>query len=114
MISTHPPASLQGVLWSVNVQQLDMQKDKEYIIHQVLINGTMKDLKWLFTTYGKSTIAECFLNHPMKIYPRIDFFFVKNLLLSLSNIQLDENLYMSSTPGINKIRTSGKFGFPHS
>ena len=106
MISTHPPASLQGVLWSVNVQQLDMQKDKEYIIHQLLNYGTMEELKWLFTTYSKKEIIETFVKQPAKIYFKQTYFFVKNCLLSLSHINLDEQNYVTSISGPVRQRTA--------
>jgi len=108
MVSTHPPQSLQGVLWSVNVQQLDMQKDKEYIIHQLLNYGTMEELKWLFTTYGKSIIADCFFNHPMKIYPRSVFCFVTRFLFPIPPHALDEQDYVTSISGPVRQRTANR------
>lgn len=37
------PENWQGILWSCNVKKLDWQKDKNYIIHQVLMYGDLKD-----------------------------------------------------------------------
>lgn len=106
MIAHHPPQSLQGVLWSVNVQQLDMQKDKEYIIHQLLNYGTMPELRWLFTTYSKKEIVDTFVQQPAKIYFKQTYFFVKNCLLSLSHINLDEQNYVTSISGPVRQRTA--------
>ena len=31
------PKSFQGILWSANIKNLDLERDKGYIIHQVLM-----------------------------------------------------------------------------
>jgi len=33
------PKFLQGVLWSVEVDDLDLQKDRAYIVNQILVYG---------------------------------------------------------------------------
>lgn len=45
MKKTKIPKRLQSVLWSVNIDGLDIKKNKSDIIHQVLIYGVLDDLK---------------------------------------------------------------------
>ncbi len=78
------PQSLQGVLWSTNVRNLDLEKDKEYIIHHVLTYGNLEQIKWLSSVYSKSEIKEVFKKRPQKIYTPSSFNFVKNYLLSIT------------------------------
>lgn len=100
------PKNLQGILWSVDIKDLDIEKDKWYIIHQFLIYGDFKELAWLFKTYGKKEILKVFLNTPSKNYPAIIFHFVKNYLLGLKNKTLDEGAYVTSIHGPVKPRAA--------
>lgn len=102
------PKTLQSVLWSVNINQLDVERDKYYIIHQVFIYGDFTDLKWLFNTYSKKELIETFLV-PYKNYPRTVFYFVKNFILGLKNILLDEDDYVTSIHGPVRQRTPPGF-----
>jgi len=102
------PKKLQGVLWSVNVDSLDLKKDRYYIIHQILIYGRMEDIEWLFKNYSKKEIIEVFLL-PYKSYPKFIFYFVKNYLLSCQDKQLDEGAYVTSISGPVKLRTPPGF-----
>ena len=100
------PKKLQPILWSVNVNHLDLNKDKEYIIHQVLIYGTLSEIKWLFDTYSKKDITKVFINSPSKNYPRVVFLFVKNFILKLRNKILNEEKYVTSIHGTIRQRAS--------
>ena len=103
---THPPNSLQGTLWSSDVNQLDLDKHKAYIIHQVLTFGNMDQLKWLFDTYPKREIVDTFVHQPMKMYPKHIYWFTKNHLLSLHHTQLDEQNYVTSLFGPTRPRAA--------
>lgn len=92
------PKNLQGVLWSMPVEDLDLQRNKNYIIHQILAYGTWENLKWLFKTYPKEEIGEVFLNHPEKDYTFPAFNFAKNILLNLNSMPVDQTLYVRSFP----------------
>ena len=74
------PASLQGILWSKSVENLDLERDKNCIVHQILAYGRWEDLQWLFKTYDRSVIREVFVTSPQKDYVRPAFNFVKNFL----------------------------------
>lgn len=57
------PGFLQSVLWSYNLAELDLEKDKAAIIAQVLNYGDWKDLKWLCSIYSDKDIKKI-VSHP--------------------------------------------------
>lgn len=77
------PKRLQGVLWSMPVERLDVERDANYIIHQVLSYGVLEDLRWLYSTYGADRVKSEFVNRPQKIYPPQAYNFVKRMLFNL-------------------------------
>ena len=99
------PEKLQPILWSCDINQLDLERDKGYIIHQVLIYGAMDDLRWLMRVYNKEELIHVFLHAPYKNYPNYIYFFVKNYLLGLKDVSLDENQYVTSIHGSVRPRT---------
>lgn len=104
-MTKHLPKSLQGYLWSADVNDLDMEKDRVYIIHQLLMYGTFKDIGWLFKKYSLKEIREVFTHYPQQIYTKDSFNFVKNFLLSLEDLKLDEEKYITSIFGKVRPRT---------
>lgn len=102
------PKKLQPVLWSANTDNLDLVKDRYYIVHQILIYGSFDDLKWLFRHYSKKEVTEVFLK-AYKNYPNNVFYFVKNYILNLKNIDLNEDDYVTSIHGPIKQRTATGF-----
>lgn len=90
------PASLQGVLWSQSTKQLDLQKDKTYIIHQILRFGNLEDIRWLKTAYDPETIRHTFLAIPQPVYSKASLRFVKNAILNLEEQSIDESKYIQS------------------
>lgn len=99
LVMSQIPSSLQSILWSVDVKHLEPDRDKGYIIHQVLNYGSFVDLRWLLQTYSKNDIIDVFVNQPSKTYPKPVFQFVKNYILGLKNRSLDENAYITSIHG---------------
>lgn len=89
------PSFLQGILWSVRVEDLDLQKDKVYIIHQILSYGNFKELRWLLKNYSLQEIKKVFLDHPIKVYRPQAFNFIKEIFLSIKG-KLNEKKYVSS------------------
>ena len=77
------PNFLQPFLWSVKIDDLDLKKDKIYIINQILAFGDLETLRWLFKNYSLREIRNVFLSHSMRIYRRSGFNFVKNILLDI-------------------------------
>lgn len=104
---TKIPHKLQPILWSRDVKNLNLEKDKVYIIHQILMYGDLNEIRWLFRTYGKKVIVNVFLNHPSKQYPKETFHFVKNFLLNLRGRSLNKDSYVTSIYGPVRQRTAG-------
>jgi hypothetical protein len=93
------PSSLQHLFWSVRLEDIDLQKDKVYIINQVLGFGGLPELRWLFKTYPREVIKEVFLKQPIKTYRAPTFNFVKEILLGIEEF-LPEEKYVVNTPRI--------------
>lgn len=91
------PKNLQGILWSRDVNNLDLEGDKAYIINQILAYGTLESIAWLFKTYSKDKIAEVFVNKPIKNYTASSFNFAKNILLE-NKSNLSEEKYVENLP----------------
>jgi len=91
------PQKLQGILWSVDVDRLDLEENRSYIINQILSLGRMEELRWLFKTYGKEELRETFIHQPAKIYSPSAFAFAKNILLDLVEKDLAPNKYVQSS-----------------
>lgn len=92
------PKKLQGVLWSVDLKDLDLEKNKCYIINQILSLGTLKELNWLFKTYPPAVIKKIFIEKPAKIYTPSAFNFSKNILLGFMKRDLPLNKYVKTLP----------------
>lgn len=90
------PKSLQGALWSVDISKLDLEKDRAYIVNQVLSYGTLEEIRWLMGMYGEKTVREVFLNQPMKVYTKPCFALIKNALLNLSQVDISEEKYVQA------------------
>lgn len=95
------PSDFQALLWSKGINKIDFEKDRVYIIHQILAYGDIKDIQILYKIYPKSLIKEVFLNYPLKIYTKPIFRFVKNFILKIKNI-LAEEKYVRDFPRIIK------------
>lgn len=106
MKSPAVPKKLQPILWSTDVKLLDVQRDKGYIINQVLIYGTLDETKWLFDTYSKREVVRVFLTKPSKQYPKEVYYFIKNFILSLKDNTLDEQDYVTSISGPTRPRAA--------
>lgn len=92
------PKRLQSILWSTDVRLLDLERDKNYIIHQTLSYGRLGDIRWLFQTYPKDEIKKVFTRIPYKDYTASRFYFVRKYLLGLAGASFDERRYVKNTP----------------
>jgi len=77
---------------------LDLEKDKIYIIHQILAYGDVADIKWLLTAYPKNTIDHVFTTTPYKDYRKSRFHFVKNMIVGSTHQTLSDSFYVKNTP----------------
>jgi len=107
MKSQKIPARLQAILWSSDIEHLDLDYHKGYIIHQVLRFGSLDDIKWLLHIYGENKVQNVFLQHPNKSYFKKDFYFIKNYILGLKDKILDEDDYVTSIHGKIRPRAAG-------
>lgn len=90
------PKRLQPILWSKSIDKLSLEDDKNYIVHQVLMYGDLKDIKWLFDTYSRNKVREIFIKHPKKVYTPPAFKFVKDIILGFRDEKLEEKDYVKS------------------
>ena len=90
------PQEFQPILWSTNIKSLDLEKDKNYIIHQVLMYGDLKEIAWLLKVYSKEEVKRVFEEAPMKIYDFQSFNFVKNIILGLKRQHLPFKKYVTT------------------
>jgi hypothetical protein len=83
------PKSLQWIFWSYKIESLDLERDKDYIIPQVLNYGTEKELKWLFKVYPEKEIKKVIKN------PRRGVWFKKvlNFWTKIYNIKLKKKVF---------------------
>lgn len=100
------PENLKPLFWSDDFNALDSQKHKAHIVHQILIYGTIEDIKWLFKTYSKKEIISIFINKPSKNYPAEVYHFIKNYLLDLKKLDLNPDKYVTSISGPIRQRAS--------
>lgn len=94
------PAHFAGVLWSKDPVNLDLQADKNYIIHQILMYGTLEDIQFLHRLYDDVEIKRVFLQHPAKIYTKHALAFTRNYILGLEKAKINESAYLTSTPRV--------------
>lgn len=90
------PRNFQAILWSKSINKLDLEKDKHYIVHQILSYGNLKQMKWLFRIYPVCEIKEIFIKYPKKIYQPAVFYFIKNIILGLKKKRLKEEDYVKT------------------
>lgn len=83
------PKQFQRVLWSYDVNKMDLEKDKREIITQVLNYGTWEDLKLLYKLYSEKEIKEVVKN------PRRGVWFEKvlNFWVLMFNIHLKKEVW---------------------
>lgn len=89
------PKNLKGILWSKNIADIELERDKVYIIHQVLSFGDIDEIRWLFKNYSLEEVKIVFINTPKRIYTRPVFLFIKDFILKI-NTGLDEKKYVKS------------------
>lgn len=64
-MSTSIPTSVRAVLWSYNIDALDLEKNKKSIVSQILNYGNEKAIKWLFKQYPMRVVAQAAQSIPL-------------------------------------------------
>ena len=83
------PSKMKWLFWSYNTKTLDLKRDKDYIITQVLNYGTWEDLKWLYKLYSEKEIKEV-VKHPRR---GVWFEKVLNFWTTIFNIRLKKEIW---------------------
>ncbi|KKP68444.1 MAG: hypothetical protein UR68_C0016G0004 [Candidatus Roizmanbacteria bacterium GW2011_GWA2_35_19] len=52
------PQSVKAVLWSYDLNTIEVQKDKKILISQVLNFGSEEAIKWLFKQYSFEVVEQ--------------------------------------------------------
>lgn len=52
------PQSVKNTLWSYNIDKIDLQKNKDTIIFNVLNFGNLESAQWLQNVYSKNEIID--------------------------------------------------------
>lgn len=83
------PGSFQRILWSYDINQMDVKKDKREIIAKVLNYGTWDELKLLHNFYSEEDIKEV-VSRPQR---GVWFEKVLNFWTRILNIKIREEVY---------------------
>lgn len=80
---------LQGRLWSYPAENLDVERDRDYIVTQILNYGTWEDVKLLYELYSEEEIKEVVSN------PGRGLWFDKalNFWTMMLDVELPEEVY---------------------
>ncbi|MBU4351248.1 hypothetical protein KKH63_02880 [Patescibacteria group bacterium] len=101
------PQEFQPFLWSRNVKKLDLERDKNYIIPQILAFGGLKKIKWPLKVYGRSEARKVFLENPQPIFTASLLHFVKNFILDIKRKfggEFSEKLFLSQLSYLGDIK----------
>ncbi|MBU0978760.1 MAG: hypothetical protein ABIJ03_02365 [Patescibacteria group bacterium] len=88
------PNKVARFFWSADLNALDLEKHKVYIVHQILSCGDLEASKWLFDNYGINEVKRVFHKHPQRLYSKKSFNFVSHYLLDLDS-NINQNKYVS-------------------
>ena len=87
------PQKMKWLFWSYDIKSLDVERDKEYIITQVLNYGTWEDLKWLFRVYSREDIKKIVKNPGRGLW----FKQILNFWTTIFNIRLKKDVWQKAT-----------------
>jgi len=76
-MKNNPLPKFQAFFPSTEVKNLDINRDKNYIINSLLINSNQQGWKWMLETYSKEEISEV-VKESRNLQPR-DVYFWMNL-----------------------------------
>ncbi len=76
-----------------------MERDKNYIIPQILAFGGLKKIKWPLKVYGRSEARKVFLENPQPIFTSSLLHFVKNFILGIRKKEINDRKYLVNIIG---------------
>ncbi len=85
------PPQLKSI-WYTNNPKLESADS----VHQILMFGTLKEIKSLKKQIGDKTVVKLFVDHPKKVYNAAALNFIKNFILGIST-SIDEQKYLKYT-----------------
>ncbi len=88
---------MRWLFWSYDIKTLDFDRDKDYIISQVLNYGTWDDVRWLKKTYPDDEIKKVIKNPSRGIW----FEKVLNYWCTIFNIRLKKDLFQKAIFRVN-------------
>lgn len=111
------PKNIIPCLWSYNIDNMDLAKDKEIIITQVLNYGDAGRIKWLYSVYTEEDLKEVVSNPRRgRWFPKVLNFWEIILKTKIPKkkkekaiFKLDPFLHnnlLLDPPGINKVSAS--------
>lgn len=79
------------LFWFLDSNKLDLNKDRNLIVHQVLAYGTLEDLRQLIKLYGKETVRKEFKKPQAGLYQPSILNFAQHVL---GVAKVDQNKYL--------------------
>lgn len=52
----------QHLFWDVDLEKIDLEKNKCFIIERILARGDLDDFKWAFSFFGEELIKDTLIN----------------------------------------------------
>ena len=89
------PIELKKYFWDTNFEELDIIKNKRYIIARLYCYGDLKAIKWVKETYSKSDIEDVARNF-RDLKP-----LVANYLRQQCNLKKEDMAYYKWTNAMN-------------
>ena len=72
-ISGIPKEEIKSLFWDTDLNNIDIEKHKEYIIKRILEYGDIGSVKWMFKNYSKDLIKDV-LNSSRGISKKSSFY----------------------------------------
>ncbi|HAJ44833.1 MAG: hypothetical protein UV53_C0015G0013 [Candidatus Azambacteria bacterium GW2011_GWE1_42_9] len=91
------PQKMRWLFWSYDIKTINFDRDKDYVISQVLNYGTWDDIKWLKEIYSDEEIKEIVKNPGRGVW----FEKVLNFWTTIFNIRLKKDVREKAIFNIN-------------
>ncbi len=91
------PTFIKWVFWSYDVERLNIKRDKELIITQVLNYGDWNSVRWLLKTYSEDVIKNVLIHPNRGVWWKK----VLNFWLTVFNLEIRESKFENAVIQIN-------------